>query len=97
MSTFIPGIAPVSKINEGIELDPTDCLIVSSYKITPPIHDFILSDVKRVFLNINLFSGVEETLTLPNLLVIVPLLSSAASIPFPDETIFNTIEFNSDI
>ena len=57
-----------------------NCFIV---KITPPIHSFIEDELKSVSLNNNLFSGVDGTLTLSNLLVIVAVLSSAAKIPFP--------------
>ena len=40
-----------------------------------------------VSLNLSLFSDVDSTLTPDNLLVIVPVLSSAASMPFPFATI----------
>ena len=55
------------------------------------------SDEKRISLNNSLFSGVEFTFTAVSLLVIVPLLSSAASIPLPLEIIFSAILFSSDI
>ena len=98
VSTLIPGTAPVAEINSGIALLELEiCLIVSSYKITPPINFFTPSDVKSVSLNNSLFSGVEETATESNLLVIVPLLSSAARIPLPPESIFSAILFSSDI
>ena len=98
VSTLIPGTAPVSEIVEGIVLPSFDCwLIVSSYKITPPTQVFIVSDEKSMFLNFNLFSAVETTFTLSSLLVIVPVLSSVAKIPLPEETIFSAMEFNSDI
>ena len=97
-NTFIPGFEPIFEINSGILFFLEDsCLIVSSYKITPPIHSFIHEAVKRVSLNSNLFSGVDGTFTLSNLLVIVPLLSSAAKIPFPFSRILSAILFNSDI
>ena len=51
----------------------------------------ILSDGKGIL------AADEFTLTLSNLFDIVPVLSSAASIPLPDETIFSAMEFNSDI
>ena len=71
--------------------------MVSSYKITPPIHFDILLEFKRVSLNNSLFSGVEETFTESNLLVIVPVLSSAAKIPFPPDSILRAISLRSDI
>ena len=52
---------------------------------------------KRVSLNSSLFSGLEGTLTDSSLFVIVPLLSSAARIPLPFESICNAILFKSDI
>ena len=70
---------------------------VSSYKITPPIQFFILSEVKRVSLNRSLFSDVDWTSTDSNLFVIVPLLSSAARIPLPLDSIFKAILLSSDI
>jgi len=51
----------------------------------------MLSAVKSVSLNSNLFSGVEDTLTPSSLLVIVPVLSSAAKIPLPFEIISKAI------
>ena len=73
------------------------CLIVSSYRITPPIHSVILVELNKTSLNNSLFSGVDGTFTLSNLLVIVPVLSSAAKIPFPFSRIFRAMLFNSDI
>ena len=55
------------------------------------------SEEKRVSLNKSLFSGEDSTFTLSSLLVIVPVLSSAARIPFPFDKIFKAILFNSDI
>ena len=71
--------------------------MVSSYKITPPIYSFIPFDENKVSLNLILLSEVESILTLSNLLVIVPVLSSAASIPLPLSRIFKAILFKSDI
>ena len=73
------------------------CFIVSSYRITPPIHSVIFVALNKVSLNNNLFSGVDGTFTLSNLFVIVPVLSSAAKIPFPFSKILSTILFSSDI
>ena len=98
VSTLIPGCEPIFEISSGIGLSFLEfCLIVSSYKITPPIHFDMLLELKSVSLNNNLFSGVEETLTPSNLFVIVPVLSSAARIPFPFERISKAILFSSDI
>ena len=98
VSTFIPGTAFDDEINSGIVFFKfVVCLIVSSYKITPPIHFFILSDEKSVSLNISLFSGVDSTFTALSLLVIVPVLSSVARIPFPFDKIFKAMLFKSDI
>ena len=55
------------------------------------------SEEKRVSLKRSLFSGVDWIFTESNLLVIVPLLSSAASIPLPFERIFRVILLSSDI
>ena len=57
----------------------------------------ILSDEKSISLKESLFSGVEFTFTASSLLVIVPLLSSAARIPLPWEIILRAILFSSDI
>ena len=57
----------------------------------------ILSDEKSVSLKRSLLSGDDGTLTESNLLVIVPLLSSAASIPLPLESILRAILLSSDI
>ena len=57
----------------------------------------ILSDEKRASLKISLFSGVDEIFTESNLFFIVPLLSSAASIPLPFEIILRAILLSSDI
>ena len=81
------------EIISGILLLLYDCLIVSSYKITPPIHFLILSDEKSIFLNANLFSDVDDTPTLSSLLVIVAVLSSAANIPLPSDIISRAILF----
>ena len=45
----------------------------------------------------NLFSGVEDTFTPSSLLVMVPVLSSAARIPLPFSKILSAILFSSDI
>ena len=83
---------------EGIVFPSFDIwLIVSSYRITPPIQSLILSAKKSVSLNRSLFSGDDWMFTDSNLLVIVPLLSSAARIPFPLESIFKAILLSSDI
>ena len=59
VSTLIPGCDPTLEISSGIFFLSDDiCLIVSSYKITPPIQLVIHDDFKRVSLNSNLFSGV---------------------------------------
>ena len=58
---------------------------------------FIASELKRIFLNFSLFSELEITFTLSSLLVIVPVLSSVAKIPLPEEIIFSAVAFNSDI
>ena len=81
------------EIMSGIFFLLYDCLIVSSYKITPPIHLLMPLELKSVFLKLNLFSGLDDTPTLSSLLVIVPVLSSAAKIPFPFEIISNAILF----
>ena len=57
----------------------------------------ILDELKSVSLKSNLFSEVDFTFTLSNLLVMVPVLSSDAKIPFPFPIISNAIFFNSDI
>ena len=59
--------------------------------------DMSHSDEKSISLNNCLFSGVEFTFTAESLLLIVPLLSSAASMPLPLDIIFSTILFSSDI
>ncbi len=98
VSTLIPGTAPVVDINSGIVFFELEIwLIVSSYKITPPMKSLIPLAENKVSLNNNLFSGFERTLIESSLLVIVPLLSSAASIPLPLDIIFNAILFSSDI
>ena len=51
----------------------------------------MLSEEKSVSLNKSLFSGDELTLTASSLLVIVPVLSSVASIPLPRDKIFNAM------
>ena len=51
----------------------------------------------RKNLNKSLLSGVEATFTESSLFVIVPLLSSAARIPFPLEIILSAILFSSDM
>ena len=56
-----------------------------------------MNRINKVSLNNNLFSGVDATFTSSNLLVMVPVLSSAAKIPFPSLKILRTILFNSDI
>ena len=95
---MIPGTAPLLEIKSGIDLSELVIwFIVSSYKITPPIQSFILSELKRVSLKASLFFGVESTPTASSLFVIVPLLSSAASIPLPFESILTAILFSSDI
>tara|TARA_A100001015_G_scaffold156445_1_gene173607 strand:+ start:442 stop:1182 length:741 start_codon:yes stop_codon:yes gene_type:complete len=92
--------ASISKITEflpsyaGLQLETE---INALKKITPPIHSFILEELKRVSLNNNLFFGVDGILTLSNLFDIVPVLSSAARIPFPSFSNSNAILFNSDI
>ena len=75
------------------DLDTTMAVAPSKHHM----FSFILSEVKRVSLKASLLSGVESTPTASSLLVIVPLLSSAASIPLPFEIIFKAILFNSDI
>ena len=98
VSTFIPAQDPIPSINSGILFFFEDvCLIVSSYSMTPPIQFFISDEQKRVSLKSNLFSGVEGTPTPSSLLVIVPVLSSAARIPLPFSRILFTILFSSDI
>ena len=98
MSTLIPGTAPLSLINSGILFPPEPfCFIVSSYKITPPMQSFIDDEEKSVSLNNNLLSGLDSTFTDDSLFVIVTVLSSAASIPFPLDKIFFAILCNSDI
>jgi hypothetical protein len=57
----------------------------------------MLLDEKSASLNNSLFSEDDGTFTLSSLLVMVPVLSSAARIPFPFDRIFNAILFNSDI
>ena len=52
---------------------------------------------KRDSLNKSLFSGDEATFTPSSLLVMVPVLSSAAKIPLPFSKIFKAMEFNFDI
>ena len=57
----------------------------------------MLSELKSVSLNASLFSEVDRTLTASSLLVMVPLLSSAASIPLPLDSILRAILLSSDI
>ena len=71
--------------------------IVSSNRITPPIYSFILSDEKSISLNNSLFCELEVTSTAFSLFVMVPLLSSAARMPFPLEIILRAILLRSDI
>ena len=67
------------------------CFIVSSNKITPPINFFIPLAENNASLNLSLFSGLDFTLIASNRFCIVPVLSSAAKIPLPFETIFNAV------
>ena len=86
------------KLNRGILFFLEEvCLIVSSYKITPPMHSLIDKELKRVSLNNNLFSGVDITLTLSNLFCHCSSAFMAAKIPFPLSSISSAILFNSDI
>ena len=55
------------------------------------------TEEKRVSLNKSLFSEVDGTFISPSLLVIVPVLSSAARIPLPFDKTSKAILFNSDI
>ena len=60
VSTFIPGALPILEINSGtLSFFEDSCFIVSSYKITPPIHSDILDALNNVSLNNNRFSGVD--------------------------------------
>ena len=90
--------APAFERIEGIVSPSFEIwLIVSSYKITPPIQSLMLSALKSVSLKRSLLFGDDWMFTESNLLVIVPLLSSAASIPLPAERIFRAILLSSDI
>ena len=88
----MPGIAPLFLINSGIDIPLLDvCLKVSSNNITPLIDVFIEFDENKVSLKLSLFFSVHSTFTLFNLFSIVPVLSSAASIPLPLATIIFAI------
>ena len=87
-STLIPGRDPWLKIT-SLKYDPSCvfCLRVSSKRITPPIASAIAGDLKSISLYFLLLSSVDSTSIDLNLFSIVPVLSSAASIPLPSFTI----------
>jgi len=90
-----------SRLINGVAKKMSDYFFGRFSDVVAPIRKVkdtgVVVEEKRVSLNNNLFSGVDGTWTFSNLLVIVPLLSSAAKIPLPLEIIFSAILFSSDI
>ena len=87
VSTLMPGYMPLLERYSGIGVPSSmDCLIVSSNRMTPLIADSYPSVENMLDLYILLASGDGSIPTASSLLDIVPLLSSAARMPFPDAT-----------
>jgi hypothetical protein len=94
----MPGTIPRSAryCGTGVPSD-IDCLIVSSYRITPPIHFSIPSVLNISSRKRRRVSAVDSMPSLSSRLLIVPVLSSAARIPLPPERIARAVDSSSRV
>jgi hypothetical protein len=87
VSTLMPGMIPLlsSSFGNGVP-SSVDWRIVSSYRITPEMYSSAPSVVNSIWRYRRRVSSVDSTSIESRRFLIVPVLSSAARIPFPSAT-----------